>query len=355
MIKLLHSADWHLGSPFTGKNAADSLAKALLSIPQRIAELCRSEQCQILLLSGDLFDGSPSREAIRVFKQALEAISVPVFIAPGNHDCAAAGSLWLTELWPENVHIFTKSAVTSVALPELDCRVYGAGFEAMDCAGLLEGFCARHPERYSIGIFHGDPTQVNSPYCPITPRQIRNCGLSYLALGHIHKGGQLQAGSTLCAWPGCPMGRGFDEQGEKGVLLVTLAEEASAAFVPLGLPRFIEMSLDVCGDAVSALESVLPAAGNEDFYRITLTGTSDPIDIHYLTKHFSRFPNLELHDKTQLPTDLWRSAGEDNLEGVFFQLLRDSMAEQSDKDQRITLLAAKIARQILDGQEVSLP
>lgn len=355
MIKLLHSADWHLGTPFTGKKAADSLAEALLSIPHRIAEICRREQCQILLLSGDLFDVSPSGETLRVFRQALEELSIPVFIAPGNHDFTAIGSPWLTELWPENVHIFTKSAVTSVALPELDCRVYGAGFETMDCPGLLEGFHAQHPERYSIGIFHGDPTQINSPYCPITPQQIRNCGLSYLALGHIHKGGQLQAGSTLCAWPGCPMGRGFDEQGEKGVLLVTLEEGASAKFIPLGLPRFFETSLDVCGDAVSALEAALPAAGNEDFYRITLTGASDPLDIHSLMKHFSRFPNLELRDKTQLPADLWRSAGEDNLEGVFFRLLREAMDEQPEKDRRITRLAAQITRQILDGQEVSLP
>ena len=38
-----------------------------------------------------------------------------------------------------------------------------------------------------------------------------------MALGHIHKRTEpLRFGNTVCAWPGCPEGRGFDELGEKG-------------------------------------------------------------------------------------------------------------------------------------------
>ena len=355
MIKLLHSADWHLDSPFTGRQDALQLREQLLTVPERIAALGRKEHCQLLLLSGDIFDGQPTSRTLSLVKEILGDLPVPVFISPGNHDYASPDSPWLSGLWPGNVHIFTKPAVTSIPLPELDCRVYGGAFLSMDCPGLLEGFHAKQKETYALGIFHGDPTNLRSPYCPVTRAQILNSGLNYLALGHIHKGGQLKAGKTLCAWPGCPMGRGYDEPDDKGVLLVSLDQETSAEFISLGLPRFFDLFLDVDCDAGAALSKALPPVGSNDHYRITLTGTSEAIRLAQLQQKFSHFSSLELIDKTRLPLDLWRTAGEDNLEGMFFSLLRDSLDSQDSQDRRITLLAAEIARTILDDEEVHLP
>lgn len=351
MIKLLHSADWHLDSPL--RNRDPRLKEALLSVPDRVCGICRREGCQLLLLSGDIFDGPATVESIGVLRRALAEVEIPVFIAPGNHDYIAPGSPWLTEVWPENVHIFTKQHITSAFLPELNCRVYGAGFHSMDCPPLLENFSREPGEEYAIGILHGDPTQSASPCCPVTAAQVRGSGLSYLGLGHIHKYGQFLAGDTLCAWPGCPMGRGFDEAGEKGVLLVTLDENACAEFVPLDLPRFYELT--VAGEPAAALEAALPAAGNGDYYRITLTGETETPNLEALSRRFERFPNLEWIDRTQPPVDIWQSAGGDNLEGLFFSMLRNSLEEQDEEGQRITCLAAKIARQLLDGKEVALP
>ena len=53
MIKILHSADWHLDAPLRGKAP---LKKLLLTIPDKIARICKQEQCDLVLLSGDLFD-----------------------------------------------------------------------------------------------------------------------------------------------------------------------------------------------------------------------------------------------------------------------------------------------------------
>ena len=36
----------------------------------------------------------------------------------------------------------------NVALPQLDCKVYGAGYEAMECPALLKGFKAEGEEKY---------------------------------------------------------------------------------------------------------------------------------------------------------------------------------------------------------------
>lgn len=357
-MKILHSADWHLDSPIQGRTPEQMqlLRKTLLKIPGQISELCRREGCDMMLLSGDLFDGPFSLESYQALYGALEKSAVPVFVSPGNHDFAGTDSPWLTKSWPENVHIFTRPVMEAVMLESLDCRVYGAGYTAMDCPGLLENFQAEEEgAAYHVGVLHGDPTQVSSPYCPVTKAQVKASGLHYLALGHIHKDGSFQAGKTLCAWPGCPVGRGYDEQGEKGVLIVTLEDTASVRFVPLDTPRFYDLEVDALEDAAGSLASVLPAVGNEDFYRVTLTGPSSPIDLNGLSRQFSQFPNLELRDRTTAPVDIWAGAGEDSFAGMYFQLLQNAMADCDEDTRRQIRLAARISRQILEGQEVRLP
>ncbi len=352
-LKLLHSADWHLDSPFRGFSAQQQalLKQEQRRIPDKVADLCRREECDLVLLAGDLFDGQPSRETVDLLKAALQRCGVPVLIAPGNHDFCAPGSPWLEERWPQNVRIFT-GAMESVAIPGLDCRVYGAGFQSMDSPGLLEHFQAQGTETYQIALLHGDPTQSSSPYNPITASQVRRSGLTYLALGHIHKAGALRAGASVCAWPGFPRGRGWDDTGEKGVCVVTLSDSVDIRAVPLDTLRFQELEVDVGTDAAGALEAALPGAGGRDFYRVTLTGCG-PVDLAALSRRFSAFPNLELRDQTEAPLDLWADAGEDTLEGVYFRMLRTAMEERPENAERIRL-AAEISRRILSGREVRL-
>ena len=348
-MKLLHSADWHLDSPLPGKDP--ELRDALLAIPGKVAQIARQEGAQLLLLSGDLFDGPASQESVRALQEALGSLEIPVCIAPGNHDPFTPDSLWNREIWPENVRIFTRQTPESFVFPELGCRVWGAAFLGAEAPSLLENFRAHGPETWQIGLFHGDPTQISSPYNPVTNHQIRSSGLHYLALGHIHKGGKLTFGDTLCAWPGCPMGRGFDETGVKGVLSVTLEPgHGDLRFVPLEGIRFYDETAHP-----KDLGAVLPALGNGNHYRITLVGESEPVDMAALEKEFANFPNLTLRDRTVSPLDLWASAGRDTLEGIYFGLLKDALDSADPEESRRILLAAKLSRKLLEGQEVQLP
>lgn len=347
-MKILHTADWHLDAPLQGHS--ESLRQALAAVPGQIFELARQEKCDLVLLAGDLFDGAYTPHTYQALFDVLKAMAVPVFITPGNHDFSGLDSPWMRELWPENVHIFRSSQIESVALPELDCRVYGAGFESMDCRPLLEDFQASCPEKYAIGIFHGDTTQVNSPYNPITKAQVLHSNLDYLALGHIHKAGSFSAGKTLCAWPGCPMGKGYDEQGEKGVYVVDLQDTATVRFCPLDTPRFYDLQA-----APEALGSILPPVGNENYYRITLVGDCEQPNLTALQAEYARFPNLILRDKTTRPVDVWGSLGEDSFEGVYFGLLKQAMENASEEEQQEILLSAELSRRLLEGQEVVLP
>lgn len=347
-LRLLHSADWHLDSPFAGFSQEQQkfLRSELAKIPGTIADICRRRSCDLVLLAGDLFDGPYTKETAVILKDALARCQVPVFISPGNHDFCGPGSPWLEEIWPENVHVF-KGKLESMVLPELYCRIYGAGYTAMDCPGLLEGFRRSGEERYHIGIFHGDAVQLKSPYCPVTAAQVRESGLDYLALGHIHKYGAFRGGKTVCGWPGCPMGRGWDETGEKGFYIVELEDTASVHFLPLGTPRFYEIQ----AESVESLENALPAMGNKDFYRVTLTGSGAGSTEALL----QNFPNLELRDLREAPGDLWEQAGEDTLEGTYFAMLQEALTDADATAAAQIRLAAEISRKILEGKEVALP
>ena len=354
-LRILHSADWHLDSPFSSlpSQAREGLRQAQRKLPGLVGQLLRQEQCDLALLAGDLFDGAPSRETVEGLKRELSRWDVPVCIAPGNHDFCDPSSPWLTESWPENVHIFT-GGMAYIDFPALSLRVYGAGYRSMDCPPLLTGFRAGGDARWCVGVLHGDPMNLSSPYCPVTAAQVRESGLDYLALGHIHTGGSFRAGDTLCAWPGCPMGRGWDETGDKGVLIVTLGQTPSALPAVLPLPKFHGLRVRVNRDAPAALEAVLPPAESPDLFRVTLEG-SGTTDLGALKARYSHLGYLELRDEREEERDPFDLSDQDSLRGVFFRLLEEQLEGADPEQAEIIRLAAQLSARLLDGKEVTLP
>ena len=53
-LKILHSADWHLDSPFQGFSESQRrfLKEAQRQIPGKITQLCHQEDCDMVLLAG---------------------------------------------------------------------------------------------------------------------------------------------------------------------------------------------------------------------------------------------------------------------------------------------------------------
>jgi len=352
-LKILHSADWHLDAPFVGftQEQRELLRQEQQMLPDKIVSLAQREGCDLILLAGDLFDGQPSAQTVEKVRRALGGCGIRVLIAPGNHDFYGPDSVWQKEHWPDNVYIF-KGGLKAISLPDLDCRVYGAAFQDMDCHSLLDGFQAQGDEPYKIAVLHGDPTQKNSPYNPVTTAQVKGSGLTYLALGHIHTAGAFRTGETICAWPGCPMGRGWDETGDKGVCIVTLDQQPDIRAVRLDTVRFLSLQVDIGEDAAAAVEAALPGAGSRDFYRVDLTGCGK-VDIKALKQKFPNFPNLELRDQTEPPFEIWPEENTDTLEGVYFGMLRRRM-EQEPENAGCVQQAAEISRRLLLGREVTL-
>lgn len=357
MLRFLHAADLHLDSPFAGLSpkAAALRRKEQRDCLMAMANLANEQNCDLMLLAGDLFDSDNAYpETMEALRGALAAFRGQVFIAPGNHDCLYAGSPYLRADWPENVHIFTSRKITSVTVPHLGCMVYGAGFLSPDCPSLLEGFSVEDPSLINLMVLHGDAETAHSPYNPITREQIAASNLDYLALGHIHlRKAPERLGKTVYAWPGCLMGRGFDELGQKGVYIGEISSLGlDMKFHPLPSRRYEILEVKCQRDPLSDALALLPEDTQDHIYRIVFTGEWEALDTQSIYAALEgRFYALQLRDNTRPPVDIWKDCGEDTLKGQFLTALKEKLKDADEEGRRVIELAAKLGLYAMEGRE----
>ena len=352
-VKIIHAADMHLDSPFQslGERAQERRGEQR-GLLEKIAAVTNEREADMLLLAGDLLDTSVAyAETADALRRALQAVKCPVFIAPGNHDYYSAVSPYARMELPENVHIFKSGAMEKVELACAD--VYGAAFGDISCPPRLRGFRAPRREGVvNIGVLHGEVGKPDSRYNPMTEQEIADSGLDYLALGHVHSRSGLQrAGDTFYAYPGCTEGRGFDECGEKGLLVLELGEgTCREEFIPLDGRRYEIVSFspaDLSGISI-------PARAKRDIYRIILTGETDraPDTEQYYNLLKSRFYHLEIVDNTRISRDIWERAEQDTLRGLFLRKMRQRYDSAQDEQERRQITdAVRWCLAALDGGE----
>ena len=363
MPKIIHAADFHLDSAFGGlpTEKARERRRESRELIGRLARLVLEEGAEVLLLSGDLFDGERVfPETLEQLRDALAALPCPVFIAPGNHDPYTAISPYALRRWPENVHIFQGERLEAVNLPDLNCVVHGAAFTSPSkTEQVLAGFSAPRDGRTHLLCLHGDVGGPGSAYGPVLREQLAASGLHYAALGHIHQcSGVQRDGNTCWAYPGCPEGRGFDETGGKGVLSVrTGSGGTEVRFVPLCRRRYWSLEADVTDlSPREAVEAVMPDTAGEDICRITFTGEADGqgVELDMVASMFQdRFYSLELRDRTRPARSLWEKAGENSLRGLFLQEMKikyDAAPDEAARDQ--VTLAVRFGLAALEGRDI---
>ena len=361
MLKFIHAADFHLDSAFgalTDKQAASRRREAR-ELGFRLANYVNSHGIDLVLLSGDLFDSNSAfRETGEQLAQALGQMEAKVFVSPGNHDWYGPGSPWQTVAWPENVHIFRENRMTAVELPAWDLVIHGAAFTAQEQAeGFLTGFTVPADGRTHIGLLHGELDPAERRYAPIRKEEAAASGLAYLALGHIHKRLEPRTlGRTLCAWPGCIEGRGFDELGEKGFYEGTVENgTVSVRFVPFARRRYEVLEVDVTGrDPRAAVEDALPEDTAQHLYRILLTGETGESGVNAvsLREAFAdRFYALEVRDRTRMAEDVWARAEEDSLRGLFLRELRAKWDAAAEEERETVTRAARFGLAALDHRD----
>ena len=363
MVKILHAADLHLDSPFRGLGPEQARARRREARENldRLAAFANAGEVDLVLLAGDLFDGSEVYpETVEAMVKAFSKIHGRVFIAPGNHDFYDPFGPYGKIDWPANVTVFKSKTIEAVELPELGCVVYGAAFTDSACTDdLLGGFRAPKDERVHIMVLHGD-VDGGRRYNGFPKAEIGESNLDYLALGHIHAYSGIQkTWGTVWAYPGCPEGRGFDECGPRGVILGTVDKnDADLHFVSFARHKYEILTVDVTGcDPAEAVEEALQDAGTAmDLYRIVFTGETDAggLDLPALQERLAqRFYQLELRDETRIASALWERAEENSLRGLFLKnLLERKSTAASPEEEALIERAARFGLAALEKRDI---
>jgi DNA repair exonuclease SbcCD nuclease subunit len=237
MLRLLHTADWHLGRRFPSfpDEAQKKLSRARMDVIVSILDVARRNAVHALLCAGDLFDDPEPevdfwQELAKILRDR-SAADVPIFLIPGNHDPLTPESVWAPShpfraRLPKWVHIvdrddFAYEISNDAVLYARPCRSKaGENDLAMALPPRANG-----DERLRIGCVHGstfdvDGHETNFPICRDAGVQR---GLDYLAIGDTHSFRDVTANLPVpTVYPGAPEPTSFDEPGAGNVALVAL-------------------------------------------------------------------------------------------------------------------------------------
>ena len=296
-MKILHTADWHLGNTFHGHSRLDEHRHFLKWLLQTL----REKQPDALLVTGDVFDSAnPSAAAEELLydfllRATLEVPGLQIVLTAGNHDSAGRLEAPAALLKTHNIyvrgtiHYTTKgepdfdyyllpladrqtgqASCVCMALPYLRGGDYPAGMTPEE--GLRFFFSQLHARLrksnykglpivvaahfYAAGADickdeHSERLVVGGQDC--VEADVVGQNVSYAALGHIHKAQQVRGGeATYYAGSALPMS--FSELNYKhGVQFVDIDPqgEALVEFVEYAPLRGL-VTIPAKGRAVSA-------------------------------------------------------------------------------------------------------
>ncbi|MGP5428667.1 exonuclease SbcCD subunit D [Enterococcus malodoratus] len=110
-MKVLHTADWHIGKKLHGYDLLPDQAYIL----DQILKIAKAEAVDAVMIAGDLYDRSvPSEDSVRLLNQTIAEWNLteefPLLAISGNHDSAtrlATGAPWFNQ---SNFHLHTRLA-----------------------------------------------------------------------------------------------------------------------------------------------------------------------------------------------------------------------------------------------------
>ena len=342
-MKIMHSADLHLSSKMEtslSPEQARERRRELMSTFFRMTEYAKSNNIPAFIISGDIFDSvSAPKKVVNDFISCIAACpSTDFFCICGNHDRECFEKA--RSLLPQNLMIFSKEwksykrqNVTFTGRDVLDPEMY----EELQ----LDASC------FNIVILHGtalsssDANDTNERDS-ISLARLKNKNIDYLALGHLHSFSlrALDERGLLC-YPGCPEGRGFDECGPKGFILLDTdaGKEEAVSFVPICQRQLHEVNVDIdqndlyLADFEKKINEALKDIPSTDMVKVTLRGytaSEAEKDIGALCHRLNeKFYFARIKDLTSLYINEKDYIGDITLKGSFIRII-SKLQEQDE-------------------------
>lgn len=340
-MRLIHCADLHLDSPMGSNLSPKKARERAREIREGFLALARyadENGVAAILIAGDLFDSQSVRAS--TLKYVLETVAafphIGFYYLAGNHDRGGA-ALTVGE-HPENLYPFF-DAWTSYDVGEV--TVTGSERPHADTLSL-------DPTRVNIVLLHGQERtgrgSADGESIPLG--HYKGKGIDYLALGHVHdyRAKKLDARATV-AYSGCLEGRGFDECGEHGFVLLEVEKgKITHRFIPFARRRLHTVEVDI-GEANThlLLEACVLEAVKEipdtDLVKVVLTGkrrAEAPVDTAGLASLLSeRFYFAKVRDESGLLICAEDYQNDISLKGEFVRRVMASSLSEREKERVI--------------------
>lgn len=243
-MKIIHCADLHLDSKMTSnlsKEQAKERKMEILRTYSRMIEYAKNNDVKAIIIAGDLFDTrNVSATARNLVKDSIMSNpDIDFYYLKGNHDSDNFISK-LDEI-PDNLKLFSNQW-TSYSYGNI--TITGLEIDKSNQAAMYNSLVLDN-DNYNVVTLHG---QLGDE---ISTGDLKNKGIDYLALGHVHEyqSGQLDNRGMYC-YSGCLEGRGFDECGQKGFVVLDIDDEkltAGFSFVPFAYRSLYTLYVDVTG------------------------------------------------------------------------------------------------------------
>jgi len=259
MLKLLHTADWHLGKRFPSfpEEAQKKLSRARMNVIATILDVARRNMVHAVLCAGDLFDdptpGADFWEGLAKIFRDHPPPHIPVFLVPGNHDPLTPESVWspghpFRARLPAWVHVVDRDDFTFEITPDAVLYARPCRSKAGEC-DLAMSLPARAPGdiKLRIGCVHGSTFDLKGYQTnfPISRDAGVERGLDYLAIGDMHSFRDVTASLPVpTVYPGAPEPTSFDEPDAGRVAVVALFRHGSRPRVdsePVAFWRWLDV------------------------------------------------------------------------------------------------------------------
>ena len=354
-MRLLHTADWHLGKTLKGQNLLDD-QKFILD---EIFHIIDDERLDAILIAGDVYDrGVPPIDAVELFNETLTKLAeknFPTLIISGNHDSATRLNFGNKIFERQNIFIAAKvsDVPKTVVLEDSFGEIYFSMIPYFEPGEIKSKFFTADAERptynaankfyvdlarqqiphgkRSVAMAHvfltgGDESDSERKIVGTLSNVDANIfdDYNYVALGHLHRPQKFYSGS--------PLKYSFDEANQKKSVTIVDIDGTGAAHVEK-IPLTPKRDVKVVSGTFDELKNREPV---QDYVQIILTDAAYVYETELLRDAFPNFLEVkrENHLKSydDAPTNNFRK--EDSISEQFTKFFESVTKEPLTDEER---------------------
>ncbi|WP_027437527.1 metallophosphoesterase family protein [Lachnospira multipara] len=352
-MKIIHCADLHLDSSLNtnfDERQSKERKLELINTFERLLRYADENLVDAIIIAGDLFDTPNVSKSVKniVIDGITRLKDIDFYYLKGNHD--EYNIFDEMRNIPENLHLFDDKWKTYTAFTTKDFDITITGKE-LNSKKISFNADKLELDQFDINIvtLHGQISDYEQKADPtvIPLNKLMGKNIDYLALGHIHsyQEGKLGARGEY-AYCGALEGRGFDEIGPKGFVLLNINEEnkeITKTFVPFAKRVIEEIWVDIT-DASTTLEVIdlINEGINEttvtenNILKIVLAGeilVESDINLEVISRHFNNcYYCVKIVNDTRFKLNYSDYAHEESLKGEFVrEVANDSSLSNEEK------------------------